>query len=164
MAISKNWSVAVGGQNYDIALEKNRLSVNGQEPVKISKLKSKDSNMLQSVYDVMLGETLAKLVVTNKDARFVVDGKDVETNEDFDFITLPKWVYVFYVLCVVDFFAVVGGAIGGALYLTTAVFISRTAASKKMSNGGKIAACIGIYLAATLLGLAFAIFVVSTLG
>ena len=63
MANKREWNFTEGENTYNVVFEKNKLiSVNGSEPVKISKLKSKESNILEAVYDVDLGDgKVAKL-------------------------------------------------------------------------------------------------------
>ena len=128
MANKREWNFTEGENSYNVTFEKNKLiSVNGSEPVKIAKLKSKESNILEAVYDVDLGDgKIAKLCMRKK-----------------------EFTLVFEVLYIVNFFVVMGGALGACVSLIGAVVSATIASNKKMNGVVKVICCIALYAVLT---------------
>ena len=166
MANTREWNFSTDGENsFKVVFEKNKLvSVNGGEAVKVAKLKSKDSNMLETVYDVDLGNgQIAKLCIRKKEATLVYDGKNVETGQEYVVTQIPKWAYVFVALYVVNFFLIIGGALGGAINMASAVISATIASNTKKNAAIRVISCIVIYVVVTALSLFFAATIADTL-
>ena len=153
MANKREWNFTEGENTYNVVFEKNKLiSVNGSEPVKISKLKSKESNILEAVYDVDLGDgKVAKLCMRKKEFTLVYDGKNVENGQPYEITNVPKWAFVFEVLYIVNFFLIMGGALGVCVSLIGAMVSATIASNKKMNGAIKILSCIGLYVVLTVI-------------
>ena len=151
MANKREWNFTEGENSYNVTFEKNKLiSVNGSEPVKIAKLKSKESNILEAVYDVDLGDgKIAKLCMRKKEFTLVYDGKNVENGQPYEITNVPKWAFVFEVLYIVNFFVVMGGALGACVSLIGAVVSATIASNKKMNGVVKVICCIALYAVLT---------------
>ena len=63
---------------------------------------------------------------------------------------MPGWAWVFIVLHVIDFFFLVGGAIGGILQVFIVTAIAAVASNRKKSTGVRVLVCIGIWLLSTI--------------
>jgi hypothetical protein len=165
MANKREWNFTEGENTYNVVFEKNKLiSVNGSEPVKIAKLKSKESNILEAVYDVDLGDgKVAKLCMRKKEFTLVYDGKNVENGQPYEIINVPKWAFVFEVLYIVNFFLIMGGAVGACVSLIGAVVSATIASNKKMNNVAKILACVALYAVLTVISFFVASSVAATL-
>ncbi|MBR6149397.1 MAG: hypothetical protein IKQ44_13725 [Lachnospiraceae bacterium] len=166
MANTKEWNFSTDAENsFKVVFEKNKLvSVNGGEAVKIAKLKSKDSNMLEAVYDVDLGNgQIAKLCVRKNVPTLVYDGKNVENGQKYEVTQIPKWAYVFVALYVVNFFFIIGGALGGAINMASAVISTTIASNTKKNAAIRVISCIVIYVVVTAVSLVVAYSVRKTL-
>lgn len=151
-ALKGNWNFTDSmGVSHSVDLTKNKITIDGGEPMNIAKLKSKSSNMVETIYDIPNGSgDDIKLCLNGKKPIFTCNGIDVETGEAYEPTKLPGWIWVFYVLVIINFFLLIGGAIGGALSALIAFFCSVIAGNKKMKTGVKVLACIGIYVVATI--------------
>ena len=76
---------------------------------------------------------------------------------------LPGWVVVFYVLYIINIFAVLGGAVGALINATMATITTTIVNNKKLSSGKKVAICIAIYVVTTVLEFVIAISVAKAL-
>ncbi len=162
---SCEWSFSIGKQNYNVLFENGKLiSVNGAEAVKIAKLKSKESNMLEAVYDVDLGNgQIAKLCIRKKEATLIYEGKNLENGQKYEIIQIPKWAYVFVALYVVNFFLIIGGALGGAINMASAVISATIASDSKKNATVRVIQCILIYVVVTFVSFFLASAITKTL-
>ena len=90
-----------------------------------------------------------------KPARLPV--RNVETGEEYTTIQLPKWVYVFVVLYIVNFFLILGGALGGATSAIGAYASANISADDKRPTSTKVLFCIGLYVVISAVSLLLAI-------
>jgi len=159
MALAGNWNYTDSqGMSHTIELSKNKVTVDGGEPVKLNKLKGKGSNMLETVYQIpsQTGDDV-KLYFKNKNITCVCNGTDVDTGEAYEPVKMPGWIWVFYVLFIINFFVVMGGALGACVQAGGAALCSTVAANKKMNGVAKVFACIGIYIGFTVVALVVAL-------
>lgn len=160
--VHEEWNVNVGeGTGYRVLLEKNMLTINDEEPVKLTKLKSK-SGMLGVAYEVPLGLQTATLYMYNGKATLAFNGVDCKTGQPYEPAKMPIWGWVFVVLYAANFFLIIGGAIGGAISAGFAVISASIAANTKMSTVVRVLICAGIYIAVTVVSLILVGIILST--
>ena len=164
-ANSCEWSFSIGNKNYNVLFEKRKfISVNGEDAIKIAKLKSKESNILETVHDVDLGDgKVAKLCMRKKEFTLVYDGKNLENGRPYEITDVPKWAFVFEVLYIVNFFLIMGGAVGACVSLIGAVVSATIASNKKMNNVAKVLASVALYAVLTVISFFVASSVAATL-
>ena len=144
------WNFEVQGIPYRVELKKNAISVNGAEPVKLNKLARK-SSLTETHYSMMIEGKEAVLHVRQFGAVVLsYDGRDCATGEEYIPAKMPGWAWVFIVLHVIDFFFLVGGAIGGILQVFIVTAIAAVASNRKKSTGVRVLVCIGIWLLSTI--------------
>lgn len=144
------WNFEVQGIPYRVELKKNAISVNGAEPVKLNKLARK-SSLTETHYSMMIEGKEAVLHVKQFGAVVLsYDGRDCATGEEYIPAKMPGWAWVFIVLHAVDFFFLIGGAIGGILQLFIITAIAAVASNRKKSTGVRVLVCVGIWLLSTI--------------
>lgn len=144
------WNFEVQGIPYRVELKKNAISVNGAEPVKLNKL-AKKSSLTETHYSMMIEGKEAILHVRQFGAIVLsYDGRDCATGEEYIPAKMPGWAWVFIVLHVIDFFFLVGGAVGGILQVFIVTAIAAAASNRKKSTGVRVLVCIGIWLLSTI--------------
>ena len=144
------WNFEVQGIPYRVELKKNAISVNGAEPVKLNKLARK-SSLTETHYSMMIEGKEAVLHVKQFGAVVLsYDGRDCATGEEYIPARMPGWAWVFIVLHAVDFFFLIGGAIGGILQVFIITAIAAVASNRKKSTGVRVLVCIGIWLLSTI--------------
>ena len=164
-APSGNWSFADGtGMTNTISLSKNKVSVNGGEEIKLTKLpRDKQSNMLETIYNVGLNSgEVAQIHIKNKNAFVTMNGKNVETGEDYEPSIIPKWAIVFFILYGLNFFLFIGGAVGGAVAGIAVFATASIAANKKKSTLVRVLLCCAVYIVITLVEIALAYAILSS--
>lgn len=145
----KVWNFVAEGVPYQIELKKNKVSVNGAEPVKLSKLARK-SNLLETNYSLMIEGREAVIHIRQFGAPILsYDGRDCATGEAFVPAKVPAWVWVFVILHAADFFFLIGGAIGGALQVLVIAGLVTVASNRKQSLGVRVLICTVIWLLST---------------
>lgn len=151
MAVKENiWNFEVQGVPYRVELKKNAISVNGAEPVKLNKLARK-SSLTETHYSIMIEGKEAVLHIRQFGAAVLsYDGRDCATGEEYIPAKMPGWAWVFIVLHAVDFFFLIGGAIGGILQVFIITAIAAVASNRKKSTGVRVLVCIGIWLLSTI--------------
>lgn len=144
------WNIEVEGVPYKIELKKNKISINGREPMKLNKL-LKTGNTWETTYRVPLDGKEALLHVRQFSAPALsFQGKDCSTGEEYVPMKVPGWVWIFIVLHAIDFFILIGGAIGGALqFLVIALMVSASANTKKKTSV-RVLSCVAIWLLSTI--------------
>ena len=144
------WNFKVQGIPYKIQLKKNKVSVNGAEPVKLNRLTRK-SNFMETNYSMMIEGKEATLHIRQFGAPVLsYDGRDCATGEEYIPVKVPGWTWIFIVLHAIDFFFLIGGALGGALQALIAMAMASVASNTKMSTGVRVLACLGIWLSSTI--------------
>ncbi len=156
-AQSYSWDVNVDGGIYKVEFEKNKISINGGEGVKLNKFKSK-SMFPNSQYFLPLGNKEAVLNIRQGGAPVLtIDGRDCNTGEPFELSKMPGWGWVFIVLHVINFFMLIGGAIGGALCGGLCVVSAGIASNGEKTTGKRVAGCVILWLVASVVELILAI-------
>ena len=156
----KVWNVVVEEVTYKVTLAKNKISVNGSEPVKFTKLQKAVGEGKGSNYIVPLGNQNAILRVSNLGlVALTLDGKDCLTGEAYEPPKTPWWIWIHVVLHALGFFFLIGGAIGGAIQGGVICVMLAIASDNKKETAYKVGVCTAI-LAISLLvqfGLAYLI-------
>ena len=164
MANKASWVFSPDGyNNVNVVLDKNKLSVNGSKPVKISKLrKGKESNSAEAVYDVdLINGLIAQLCVKNGNPVLVYEGRDVNTGNVYEVSKAAKWSWVFYILYIVNFVVLIGGAIGGAISGGMIALTIGISANKKNSTITNIIISTVLYLVVTVIEVLLAFSIIS---
>ncbi len=144
------WNFEVQGIPYRVELKKNAISVNGAEPVKLNKL-AKKSSLTETHYSMMIEGKEAILHVRQFGAVVLsYDGRDCATGEEYIPAKMPGWAWVFIVLHAIDFFFLIGGAVGGILQVFIVTAIAAVSSNRKKSTGVRVLVCIGIWLLSTI--------------
>lgn len=144
------WNFEVQGIPYRVELKKNAISVNGAEPVKLNKLARK-SSLTETHYSMMIEGKEAVLHVRQFGAVVLsYDGRDCATGEEYIPAKMPGWAWVFIVLHAIDFFFLIGGAVGGILQVFIVTAIAAVSSNRKKSTGVRVLVCIGIWLLSTI--------------
>jgi len=165
MAKTREWLFnTFEGAPIRVTLIKNRIvSVNGGPETKLTTYKAPEGNFAEKVFDIPLGNgEIAKLCLSNKQI-LTYNGRDVETGQTYTAMVLPKWVYVFVTLYVVNFFAILGGALGGATSAIGAFLSARISSDENKSTGKRVILCILLYLGITAASLVLALVAASAL-
>lgn len=148
---STSWNITDGEHVYKIVFEKNKVAIDNDPPVALRKFERK-SNFIEKIYKIPVGGRDANLHIgTMGSVALEMGGFDCKTGEEYIAKKMPAWSWIFIVLHMVNFFVLIGGAIGGAI---TALTIGMTAtlagdSSKKLIN--RVLACIGIYIGAIII-------------
>ena len=74
------------------------------------------------------------------------EGRDCATGEEYIPAKVPVWGWIFVVLHVLDWFFLIGGAIGAVIQVLVIAAIATVASNTKKSTGMRIAVCAGIWL------------------
>lgn len=160
-AKEKIWNITVEDVPYKIEFSKNKVSVNGSEPIKVGKIQ-KESHAFDTKYFIPVGNKVAELHIRPMaEPVLSYEGRNCETGEIYAPIPFPKWGWVFVVLHAINFFLFVGGAIGGALLAILLWLTSGIAMDEKKPELTRVLQCLGIWLGATVLEFIFAMFILS---
>lgn len=151
------WNIEVEGVPYKIVFDKSKVSVNGAEPVKLNKLKKKSSSW-ETHYSIPIAEKEAVLHIRQFSAPVLsYEDRDCSTGEAYVPLKAPFWVWIFVVLHALDFFLIIGGAIGGVLQALVISMMVAVSTNQKKSTGVRVLACLGIWLASTIVQFIFAV-------
>lgn len=145
------WNFEAQGIPYKIELVKNKVSINGAEPVKLNKL-SRKSNLLETNYSMMIEGKEAVLHIRQFGAAVLsYDGRDCATGEAYIPAKVPGWVWVFVVLHAMDFLFLIGGAIGAAVQFLVIAALATISSDTNKPTSTRILLCTGIWLLSTIL-------------
>ena len=143
------WNIEVESVPYKIEFKKNQVSVNGREPVKLNKLK-KTGNTWVTNYAIPLQDKEATLHISSfAQPVLSLDGRDCSTGEVYEPVKVPGWVWVFIVLHALNFFLLIGGAIGGAIQALVIYPMISVAANTKKKTSTRVLTCLGMWLLST---------------
>lgn len=148
---STNWNITDGEHVYKIVFEKNKVAIDNALPVALRKFKRK-SHFMETIYKIPVGGREANLHIGFMGSVVLeMGGFDCKTGEAYIAKKTPAWSWVFIILHMVNFFLLIGGAIGGAI---TALAIGMTVtlagdSSKKLIK--RVLACIGVYIVAIII-------------
>ncbi len=151
------WNINVDDNSYKIEFNKNTISINGGEAQKLKAFRNQ-SRYPHMEYYIPVG---SKEVVLNlpqgREPVLTMDGRDCITGEPFELMELPKWAWIFVILHLVNFFLIIGGAIGGACLGGLSVATTMVASNNTMSTGKRVGICTAIWLVGSLLELVLVI-------
>jgi len=157
------WNFEAQGVPYKVELKKNKVSVNDAEPVKLNKLKVK-SNFLETNYTMMIEGKEAVIHIGQFKAPVLsYDGKDCATGKEYISTKTPGWVWIFIVLHAIDFFILIGGAVGGMIQVLIIAAIASAASNTKKPTGVRVLICAGIWLLSTVAQFFLALWLSATL-
>lgn len=146
-----SWNINLDGNYYKVNLEKNKLSINDGEAIKLSKLPKK-SVFPHMKYFLKLGNREAVLNVQQGGAAVItIDGIDYLTGKPYSLTPMPGWAWIFIVLHILNFILVIGGAIGGACLGGMSIITMSIAAGNEESTGKKVMWCTIIWLVSTVI-------------
>ena len=152
MAKERTWSFqTTDGTPVQVTLRKNRwVSVNGQPEIKLKELKDgQDSNLFEVAFNIPLPNNEQAKLFSGMGQKVVYEGKDVETGLEYEAATIPKWTYVFFVLFVINWFVIMGGAFGALASLLGAYAVYYVATRTEMATGGKVGISAAAYVVIT---------------
>lgn len=157
------WNFEVQGIPYRVELKKNAISINGAEPVKLNKLARK-SSLTETHYSIMIEGKEAVLHIKQFGAAVLsYDGRDCATGEAYIPSKMPGWAWVFIVLHAIDFFLLIGGAIGGIIQVLIISAIAAVSSNRKKATGVRVLVCVGIWLLSTIAQFILAVVLASLL-
>lgn len=148
----------IDGVQYLVEYMKGSIFINGGEAFKLRSLERtgtlrKDKQLSYTV--PLAGKELNLVISAVSGISLIMDGMDLGTYPDGAGANqkAPAWIVVFYVLYFIEYWGIMGGAIGGLLLGTAAVVTFMVAKSEKLSTGVKLVICIALYVVATALEL-----------
>lgn len=158
------WNIEVEGIPYKIEYKKNKISVNGKEPVKLGKLQKKTGTW-ETHYTVPLEEGKAAVLHISQFGAPVLsyNDKDCRTGEAYAPMKIPAWGWIFVVLHAINFFLLIGGALGGVLQIFLITLTASVSANRSKKTGARVAACVAIWLVATIVEFILAMWLASAL-
>lgn len=146
------WNFEAQNIPYRIEYEKNKISINNAEPVKLRKFTYKNADILGQDWSIPLEGTEAVLHIRAFRAPVLsYNGRDCATGEEYIPAKVPGWTWVFIILHAIDFFLILGGALGGGIQAAVNMLIASVASNTKRSIGVRILMCAGIWLLSTAL-------------
>ena len=155
------WNFEAQNIPYKVEFKKNAVSINNAEPVKLNKL-TKKTNLLGTDYSMMIEGKEAVLHIRSFSAPVLsYDGRDCATGEEYIPAKVPAWTWVFVILHAIDFFLILGGALGGAIQALVIILIAAIASNPKMSTGVRILLCAAIWLLSSALQFVLVMFLAS---
>lgn len=158
-----SWNINVDEVSYRIELMKNKVTVNGGEPVKLNKLKQQSKYPNMEYYIPVGSKEVVLNVRPGGEPVLTMDGRDCVTGEPFELVAMPKWAWVFVVLHGLNFFLLIGGAIGGACFGGLSALTISLASNREMSKGKRIGICVAIWLVATVIEFVLALVIAGLL-
>lgn len=161
--VREEWNV----NQYKVVYENGKVSINYGEAIKVGKLKTHKNNALEHSYEIELGAQTAILYVSNSrkiKPVLTVNGINCATGQVYEEVKIPGWNWVFVVLYVINFFVLIGGALGGAVWCACALFSARISADKTKTTGIKVLLCIALYMASSAVGFVVALGLAMALG
>ena len=163
MAKEMVWNFEIQNIPYKIELKKNKLSINNAEPVKLNKF-SRKSNLMETNYSILIEGKEAVLHIRQFGAPILsYEGRDCATGEEYIPAKVPVWGWIFVVLHVLDWFFLIGGAIGAVIQVLVIAAIATVASNTKKSTGMRIAVCAGIWLLSSAVQFVLAMWLVNVL-
>ena len=159
------WNIVVDDVPYTITMAKNKVSVNNGEPIKYTKLKRAVGEGKGANYEVPVGNRKAILrISTYSGPVLTLDGKDCRTGKVYEEPKMPWWVFIHIILHAVGFFALIGGAVGGAMQGAGISILSMVASRKDKSTAFRVAVCTLILITSWIIQFMLAYFFATTFG
>lgn len=151
------WKIMVDEVPYKIELTKNKVTVNDGEPVKLNKLKQQSKYPNMEYYIPVGNKEVVLNLPQGREPVLTMEGRDCVTGEPFEMTELPKWAWIFVVLHLINFFLIIGGAVGGACLGGFSVLTTMIASNNTMSTSKRVGICVAIWLGASVLEFILAI-------
>ena len=140
------WNVQIDGVQYLVEYMKGSIFINGGEAFKLRSLERtgtlrKDKQLSYTV--PLAGKELNLVISAVSGISLIMDGMDLGTYPDGAGANqkAPAWIVVFYVLYFIEYWGIMGGAIGGLLLGTAAVVTFMVA--KSMHSIVRCCYCVG---------------------
>lgn len=149
MAKELSWNAESQGTTHQIKFSKNMLYIDAMEGKKLKEFQSKKINGHTEYAVPVNGDTFYFYVNPYTAPVLAHNGLDCKTNEPFVPTKPPKWVWVFWILYIINFIFICGGALGGAMNVGGACLTAGIAMNRKKSTTANIFTCLGIWLAFT---------------
>ena len=140
------WDVQVGGNVHHVEFKRNKISIDGAEPQKLKTFQITKVTGFRQVSIPVDTDVLTLYISTFGDYALVQNGIDLATGQPYDAAPLPKWVWVFWILFIVDFVAIMGGALGGCVNMLGAAAVTKIIANHKDSVGKRVTLSILVWL------------------
>lgn len=156
------WNVEIDGIPYKIELAKNKITINDGESIPLSKFKNK-SKVIYNEFNIPVAGKEMVLYSGVTGTVLTMDGRDCATGKEYIAPVMPKWAWIFVVLYAVNFFLLIGGAIGGAISAGFA-WMTISVASSRQTTGKKFFICLGIYIGITIIEFFLALFLFRTMN
>lgn len=163
MAKELSWNVESQGITHQIKFSKNQIYIDAMEGMKLKEFQSKKINGHTEYAIPVNGDTFYFYVNPYTAPVLTHDGVDCKTNEPFVPTKLPKWIWVFWILYIIDFMLLCGGALGGAMNAGGACLSAAIASDKKKSTAAKVFICLGMWLVFTIIEFIVAFFATKAL-
>lgn len=163
--VREEWNVNLGDFSYcNVVFENNKISINHGEMTKLGKFKSLKGNLLEKPYEIPLNGQNAILYLSGGKPILTLDGIDCATGQPYEPIKIPGWNWVFYVLYIINFIILIGGALGGAAWTGCAYLSARIASDQKKSMAVRVLLCVALYIGTSIVGLILALLIMSLRG
>lgn len=151
------WDVQVGENVHHIEFKKNKISIDGAEPQKLKEFQITRVTGFQQVSIHVDTEVLTLYISTFGEYALVQNGIDLATGQPYDATPLPKWVWVFWILFIVDFFGLVGGALGAVINFLGAAAVTKIISKHEDSTGKRVTLSILAWLGISVIELIIAL-------
>lgn len=152
-AKNKVWNIDVEGIPYKIEFEKNKVIINNGTPLKLKQLKKLSGSTVETNYELPIENGDVVLHIRTSELILSYRNRDCETGEEYVPMTIPGWAWVFVVLHALNFFLLLGGAVGGAIQGGVICLMLSISANPKKATGVKVLFCAGIWIVSTILQL-----------
>lgn len=160
--MNQTWDVTINGITYHLVLirdKKPAISINQEAPILLSKLKKK-THVSEVEYFITLGaQTVVLHMIGGKNTQAVLtmNNRDCVTGAEYEVAKASPWAWAFVALYILNFFFIVGGAIGGAIAGGCGFLSMAISADKNKSTLAKVMTCLIVYVIVTVIsiGLAF---------
>ena len=153
------WDVLADGTQHHVALEEGWLSVDENAAVPLRQYKRKE-HLKEREFLIPIGNQTAALHILkqkNSDPVLSFQGRNCATGEVYEVQKVPGWGWIFIVLYAINYYAVLGGALGGLVSGGCIAATLGIAAKKEMSTAQKVLLSVGLYIAATVVSVIVAI-------
>ena len=150
---STNWNITDGEHVYKIVFEKNKIAIDNALPVALRKLERKPlPHSIEAIYKIPVGGREANLHIGFMGSVVLeMDGFDCKTGEVFIAKKMQAWSWIFIILHMVNFFLLVGGAIGGVITALAGAMTVTLAGDTSKKLIKRVLACIGVYIGAIII-------------
>lgn len=152
------WDVMVGENVHHVEFKKNKITIDGGVPQKIKEFPITRETGFQKVNIQLDNEEVYLYISTFGQFALVQNGINLATGEAYDATPLPKWIWAFWALFIVDFVVVCGGAIGGALNFLGAGLVTKIVSKNEDSVGKRAALAALTWLGFTVVEIIIALF------